>query len=88
MDSTKEFGFSTHPAAIFTPRRLGFVPVFTLSRDGNDGDGGIDRFGAWLHNGLHDKVVLANIQCSVIGTQDPSVFFLFVKEEEVKEFHL
>lgn len=70
--------FLTHPAAIFTPRRFSIIPVFALSSDGSNGDSGIDGFDAWLHNGLHNKVVHSSICRSVFGTQHPGIFFLCV----------
>lgn len=71
--------FLTNPAAIFTPRRLGFIPVFALGSNQIDSDSGIDGFDTWLHNGLHNKVVYSNIWCSVFGTQHPGILFLCVK---------
>lgn len=70
--------FFTHPAAIFTPRIFSFIPVFALSSDGSNSDSGIDGFDAWLHNGLHNKVVHSDIPRSVFGTQHPGIFFLCV----------
>lgn len=70
--------FFTHPAAIFTPRRFCFIPVFALSSDGSNSNSGIDGFDARLHNGLHNKVVHSNISSSVFGTQHPGIFFLCV----------
>lgn len=49
--------FFSHPAATFTPRRCTFIPVFALGSNGSDSDGGVDRFDAWLNNGLNDEVV-------------------------------
>lgn len=68
--------FVTHPAAILTPRRLGFIPVFTLRSNRHDCNSGIDGFDAWLHYRLHNKVVNSNAFCPVSGTQHPSIFFL------------
>lgn len=75
--------FSTHPAAVFTPRRLSFIPVFTLGSDGNHINSGVDGFDTRLHNRLHDKVVHSNISCSVFGTQHPGVFLPCVEMTEL-----
>lgn len=71
--------FSAHPAAIFTPRRCGFIPVFTLSRNGSDSNSGIDGFDAGLYNWFYHKVVRSSVSCSVFGTQHPGEFLLCVR---------
>lgn len=73
--------FSTYPAAILTPKRPSFIPVFALGSDGDDSDTGVDGFDSWLYNGLYNKVVHTNIICSVFGTQHPSKFFFCVITE-------
>ncbi len=68
----------THPAAVFTPRRVSFIPVFALGCDGSDSDSGIDGFDTWLYNGLQNEEVHSNISCSVFGTQHPDVLLLCI----------
>lgn len=75
--------FLPHPAAIFTPGRLSFIPVFALCSDGCDSDSGVDGFDAWFYNGLHNKVVCSSVSCSVSGTQHPGIFLLCVKITDV-----
>lgn len=66
-----------NPASIFTPRGRGFIPVFTLSSNRHDSDGGIYGSDAWLYDWLHDKVVNSSIACSVFGAQHPGEFLLY-----------
>lgn len=70
--------FFTYPAAIFTPSRHRFIPVFALGSNGSDSDSGVDRFDAWLYNRLNNKVMHSSISTSVFGTQHPDIFFLCV----------
>lgn len=67
------FFFCTDPAAVLAPSEFAFIPVFALGSNRHNGHSCVDRFDAWVHNGLHNEVVTSSVPGSVSRAQHPSV---------------